>query len=481
MFFYFKVTSLSLFILMNKAYDEYTASVGGGELPFTLWKEQMKKTSPQFLYWDTVLELELMCLKLVRSFREANFLLYIEAIEHILPWMFALDHPNYSRWLTVHYRDMRLLSSTHPDVYEHFMKGAFVVHKTAKLFSSIALDHAHEQENAIVKGDGGAVGLTENPAALRRWMIGGPELSRMVQEFEKSTFTFETQKLQHHEQKPGVQSNFMKDVQNTVNAFEELGSPFTEETNNLLALHTRDIMEANVVATVKRAREIGEEQLKSFIKDRLIDRSKPITEPIQRNDLATFNTPKKKSVSKDKAKIAVLKNDCSLFSRLYIACQVRDGNLDDFFKYENQPWPPSLSQNGQLRGGQKADLVKCLTSTTILNENPAVTQPDVQAIILDGAVIVQMLLPKTARTFEEYFTSIFAPYILKQLEWASRVDLVWDVYQDHSLKKSLRLKRGSGQRRKVMPTTRIPTDWKGFLRVDENKDELFKLLANKVP
>lgn len=44
----------------------------------------------------------------------------------------------------------------------------------------------------------------------------------------------------------------------------------------------------------------------------------------------------------------------------------------------------------------------------------------------------------------------------------------------------MREKRGSGQRRKVLASTRIPADWKGFLRVDDNKDELFKLLANKV-
>lgn len=44
----------------------------------------------------------------------------------------------------------------------------------------------------------------------------------------------------------------------------------------------------------------------------------------------------------------------------------------------------------------------------------------------------------------------------------------------------MREKRGSGQRRKVLASTRIPADWKGFLRVDDNKDELFKLLASKV-
>ena len=48
------------------------------------------------------------------------------------------------------------------------MKRNFVVKKTANRFSAIAIDQAHEQNNASVKDDGGAVGLTENPAAVRR-------------------------------------------------------------------------------------------------------------------------------------------------------------------------------------------------------------------------------------------------------------------------------------------------------------------------
>ena len=32
----------------------------------------------------------------------------------------------------------------------------------------------------VWKGDGGAVGLTENPAALRRWMVSGPEMARLI-------------------------------------------------------------------------------------------------------------------------------------------------------------------------------------------------------------------------------------------------------------------------------------------------------------
>ncbi|KAJ8873170.1 hypothetical protein PR048_026787 [Dryococelus australis] len=40
--------------------------------------------------------------------------------------------------------------------------------KSENVFSGIGLDQAHEQNNAILKGDGGAVGLFTDPAALRR-------------------------------------------------------------------------------------------------------------------------------------------------------------------------------------------------------------------------------------------------------------------------------------------------------------------------
>ena len=45
-----------------------------------------------------------------------------------------------------------------PIVYKEFCSGNFVVRKTINPFSAIALDQAHEQNNAIMKGVGDAVG-----------------------------------------------------------------------------------------------------------------------------------------------------------------------------------------------------------------------------------------------------------------------------------------------------------------------------------
>ena len=65
----------------------------------------------------------------------------------------------------------------HPEVTREFSKGHFVVHKSCKEFSSIAIDQAHEQNNAVIKDDGGVIGLTEDPTKLQRWMIAGPEVT----------------------------------------------------------------------------------------------------------------------------------------------------------------------------------------------------------------------------------------------------------------------------------------------------------------
>ena len=78
------------------------------------------------------------------------------------------------------------LAMKHPNLESEFEAGNFVVHKTQCVHSGIAIDHAHEQNNKCVKGDGGAIGLTENSSELLRWMIAGPEIARIIAEFEIS-------------------------------------------------------------------------------------------------------------------------------------------------------------------------------------------------------------------------------------------------------------------------------------------------------
>lgn len=129
-----------------------------------------------------------------------------------------------------------------------------------------------------------------------------------------------------------------------------------------------------------------------------------------------------------------------------------------------------------MRSGSKADLLHCLESDLPEHNDT----PVVDAIIIDGAALVQMLNPGTSKTFQEYAENVFAPHVSALLKRNRRVDLVWDVYLPESLKASTREKRGKGTRKRVASTTVMPKNWKDFLRVDENKTELFAFLSHEV-
>ncbi|CAG2195446.1 unnamed protein product [Mytilus edulis] len=108
----------------------------------------------------------------------------------------------------------------------------------------------------------------------------------------------------------------------------------------------------------------------------------------EKNALALFRTPHGKTVSDMEDKISILKSDVSLFSRLYISCQTRGGDLEDFFAHENNMNPPALSQHGKMRLGTKSNLLsKCLEPLTTTTYDA----PEVDALVIDGAAIVNML------------------------------------------------------------------------------------------
>ena len=58
--------------------------------------------------------------------------------------------------------------------------------------------------------------------------------------------------------------------------------------------------------------------------------------------------------------------------------------------------------------------------------------------------------------------------------------MIWDIYIADSLKAVTRNKRGKGIRRRVKCDTKIPGNWVAFLRVNENKEELFHFLADQL-
>ena len=110
-----------------------------------------------------------------------------------------------------------------------------------------------------------------------------------------------------------------------------------------------------------------------------------------------------------------------MFSRIYISCQSKDGDRDEFFRHENQGTTTSLSDTGDLRHGTKSELMSCVESLiTVLQKDI----PYLDAKIVDGSVVVNMLSPK----FSDYAADVFLPYLIKLLQTSALVDVVWGRY-----------------------------------------------------
>ena len=84
----------------------------------------------------------------------------------------------------------------------------------------MALDQCHEQTEAVVKGLGGAIGLTGNPGAFRRWMVAGTEIAMITTEFEEQARLQQDEpgntRHHRHDQQPLVQTAFLKEVRELV-------------------------------------------------------------------------------------------------------------------------------------------------------------------------------------------------------------------------------------------------------------------------
>ena len=167
-----------------------------------------------------------------------------------------------------------------------------------------------------------------------------------------------------------------------------------------------------------------------------MNQTMPITYPIKRNNLHLFSRSPCREKSIKDLQNSSLKNDCSLFSRLYVASQIHHGDLDKFFQHENQAYPPSLSNMGKLRTGNKSDLMPCLENLVAVKV--CLSTPRAQVSILDGVGIVNILPPGTAKTSKAYATDVFVPYILFQLQNVERLSGVRRIFQWGGLKSDIK-------------------------------------------
>ena len=91
-------------------------------------------------------------------------------------------------------------------------------------------------------------------------MISGPEIARIVNEFEVGMDVKGSDKQpneKHHEEARSAQVAYFKDTKSLVTTIEEMGNPFLEESEELYKLDNKDVALPSVVSTGKGAEDLA--------------------------------------------------------------------------------------------------------------------------------------------------------------------------------------------------------------------------------
>ena len=122
-------------------------------------------------------------LALIAAARSSDWEACLAAIDRNVKYFAAFDLVNYFRLMPVHLAQMHELKTTDPLTWEALKNGDFVVAKSMKAFCNVFTDQGLEQEIKALKQHGAFPGITQDEAALDRFVTTAPHLYRLVQQF----------------------------------------------------------------------------------------------------------------------------------------------------------------------------------------------------------------------------------------------------------------------------------------------------------
>lgn len=145
-------------------------------LLFQGFTAESRAKSKTFVFWEEYGHMVKLLLQFVKAERTGHWELHLSSLSAMVPYFFAMDRPNYARWLPVYIMDMRQLATKHPEVHQEFVNGKHAVSRCSKPFAQVWTDMALEQSiNVDSKSRGGIIGISQNPGALDRWFLTSHE------------------------------------------------------------------------------------------------------------------------------------------------------------------------------------------------------------------------------------------------------------------------------------------------------------------
>ena len=228
--------------------------------------DEMEPSRPMFKFTRDYMRFVGWIWMFIRASREANWQLHLESLRALCKYLFVYDRQKYARMVPLYLAQMQKLEIEDPYIYDEFMAGNFSVNKSTIPFCTIGPDHAIEHENRVMKVCGGLKGITQQPAAMARWFLIAPELSRLASEAQKLAGSTKQLSVHHHDLSDAVILTYEQNV-TKLEAILQLNNPFTSDFHEVHIIFDRYDISNSLKERTRTIRQGGQRNLTYQISD----------------------------------------------------------------------------------------------------------------------------------------------------------------------------------------------------------------------
>lgn len=442
---------------------------------YTDLKDEIKKSESSLpKFWISYIEMVEILLNVIYACRAGLWDLLLECIREIIPYAFAYDNINYARYLSVMLGDMFALEADFPEIYAQFLCGNFTAQITDGVFSRVETDKVIEMTlNKDTKTPGGTTGFSTSLGAVHRWELNATYRASLRDVFHQH-LNYSTQKHKHKDLSPARIRKDESAVQSIISILEEtFVHPFAEMP--LLSISRGIALDEAVADKMLKVKEIGKELMVTFNKDRLEDgHTLSIFDRIKKQKLPTFSNISLSKAAKHKARLVAIESTKELFAKIAIIAQKRVIDLKQLLSFPLIELPLSLSEpDGTLKKTAKSRLLHAIEGETA----PVEMLQEDHTFIVDGMAHVRQL-KSGGLTFDQFSTKLLKA-IVNASPFASRLDIVFDVYFETSIKDVERQRRSTGEMTVKQIVSSAPIkQWGQLLSSGEFKNKLVTYFLN---
>ena len=202
----------------------------------------------------------------IRVGRTGNWLLYLQALQQMLPYLAAAGHHNYTKSLALYLTQMEKLQDTHPHVYSKFVDDFFVLRRTVSYWAGIYSDLYIEQ--VLMRNFNAVGGLTRgrgfDQTTSLVWLLSTPacaEVNRVIRDVTDLQDTNTSDEEVHKDRSAARMDRDAEDVQTILHYFSER-KPFSKDSKELRSLSSGVVADKSVDAD--RAESLGQAILQSM-------------------------------------------------------------------------------------------------------------------------------------------------------------------------------------------------------------------------